>query len=176
MSPFPLGAICSADSKLFPKSAPPWQSRSAGHAHDCRDLFPNHFAVSGGTRLMPRILRHLFVLALFLVAPVARAQSGGVLHFCLHGEPKTFNPVLVDDEASENIRYLTGGVLIRLNRQTQVPEPALATSWRLSKDGRKITLQLRKNIHFSDGNPFTSEDVAYTMKMLMDPQVHSATG
>ena len=125
---------------------------------------------------MPRILRHLFVLALFLVAPVARAQSGGVLHFCLHGEPKTFNPVLVDDEASENIRYLTGGVLIRLNRQTQVPEPALATSWRISKDGRKITLQLRKGIHFSDGNPFTSEDVAYTMKMLMDPQVHSATG
>ena len=125
---------------------------------------------------MPRILRHLFVLALFLVAPVARAQSGGVLHFCLHGEPKTFNPVLVDDEASENIRYLTGGVLIRLNRQTQVPEPALATSWRISKDGRKITLQLRKGIHFSDGTPFTSEDVAYTMKMLMDPQVHSATG
>jgi peptide/nickel transport system substrate-binding protein len=125
---------------------------------------------------MPRILRHLFVLALFLVAPVARAQSGGVLHFCLHGEPKTFNPILVDDEASENIRYLTGGVLIRLNRQTQVPEPALATSWRISKDGRKITLQLRKGIHFSDGTPFTSEDVAYTMKMLMDPQVHSATG
>jgi peptide/nickel transport system substrate-binding protein len=125
---------------------------------------------------MPRILRHLFVLALFLVAPGARAQSGGVLHFCLHGEPKTFNPILVDDEASENIRYLTGGVLIRLNRQTQVPEPALATSWRISKDGRKITLQLRKGIYFSDRTPFTSEDVAYTMKMLMDPQVHSATG
>jgi peptide/nickel transport system substrate-binding protein len=125
---------------------------------------------------MPRILRHLFVLALFLVAPAARAQSGGVLHFCLHGEPKTFNPILVDDEASENVRYLTGGVLIRLNRQTQVLEPALATSWRTSKDGGKITLQLRKGIHFSDGTPFTSEDVAYTMKMLMDPQVHSATG
>ncbi len=63
---------------------------------------------------MLRTLRHLSVLALFLIAPAARAQSGGVLHFCLHGEPKTFNPILVDDEASENIRYLTGGVLIRL--------------------------------------------------------------
>jgi peptide/nickel transport system substrate-binding protein len=125
---------------------------------------------------MLRTLKHLFVLAFFLIAPASRAQSGGVLHFCLHGEPKTFNPILVDDEASENIRYLTGGVLIRLNRQTQVPEPALATSWRISKDGRKITLQLRKGLYFSDGTPFTSEDVAYTMKMLMDPQVHSATG
>jgi len=68
---------------------------------------------------MLRTLRHLFVLAFFLIAPAARAQSGGVLHFCLHGEPKTFNPILVDDEASENIRYLTGGVLIRLNRQKE---------------------------------------------------------
>jgi len=125
---------------------------------------------------MLRTLRHLSVLALFLIAPAAHAQSGGVLHFCLHGEPKTFNPILVDDEASENIRYLTGGVLIRLNRQTQGLEPALATSWHLSKDGRTITLQLRKGLYFSDGTPFTSEDVAYTMKMLMDPQLHSATG
>ncbi len=125
---------------------------------------------------MLRTLRHLFVLAFFLIAPAARAQSGGVLHFCLHGEPKTFNPILVDDEASENIRYLTGGVLIRLNRQTQALESGLATSWHLSKDGRRITLQLRKGLYFSDGTPFTSEDVAYTMKMLMDPQLHSATG
>jgi peptide/nickel transport system substrate-binding protein len=125
---------------------------------------------------MLRTLRRLSLLALFLVEPAAHAQSGGVLHFCLHGEPKTFNPVLVEDEASENIRYLTGGVLIRLNRQTQALEPALATSWHLSKDGRKITLQLRKGLYFSDGTPFTSEDVAYTMKMLMDPQLHSGTG
>ena len=122
-----------------------------------------------------RSLKLLF-LGCFLIAPATQAQSGGVLHFCLHGEPRTFNPILVDDEASENIRYLTGGVLIRLNRQTQALEPALAASWRVSKDGRKITLQLRTGLHFSDGTPFTSEDVAYTMKQLMDPQNHSATG
>jgi peptide/nickel transport system substrate-binding protein len=112
----------------------------------------------------------------FASAASAQAQSGGVLHFCLHGEPKTFNPILVDDEAAENVRYLTGGVLIRLNRQTQALEPALATSWRVSKDGRTITFQLRKGLHFSDGTPFSSEDVAYTMKSLMDPQLHSPTG
>jgi peptide/nickel transport system substrate-binding protein len=125
---------------------------------------------------MLRTLRYVSVFAFFLIATAIRGQSGGVLHFCLHGEPKTFNPVLVEDEASENIRYLTGGVLIRLNRQTQGLEPGLATSWRLSKDGRTITLQLRKGLYFSDGTPFTSEDVAYTMKMLMDPQLHSGTG
>ena len=118
-------------------------------------------------------------LSLFLLMGVfapARGQSGGELHFCLHGEPKTFNPVLVDDEASENVRYLTGGVLIRLNRQSQALEPALATSWEISRDRRTITFHLRKDLHFSDGTPFSAEDVAYTMKLLMDPQTHSPTG
>jgi peptide/nickel transport system substrate-binding protein len=118
-------------------------------------------------------------LALFILVALARpvgAQTGGELRFCLHGEPKTFNPVLVDDEASENIRYLTGGVLIRLNRQSQALESALATSWTISHDRRTITFRLRKGVRFSDGTPFRSEDVAYTMRLLMDPETHSPTG
>lgn len=125
---------------------------------------------------MPSPLKSLTFAALFTLAIPVRAQTGGELHFCLHGEPKTFNPILVDDEASENVRYLTGGVLIRLNRQSQALEPALATSWEVSPDRRTITFHLRKGIHFSDGTPFTSEDVAYTMRLLMDPGTHSTTG
>jgi len=111
-----------------------------------------------------------------LVSAQSAAQSGGELHFCIHGEPKTFNPLLVEDGQSEIIRYLTGGVLIRLNRQTQTLEPALATSWSVAPDGRTIKFHLRTGLHFSDGTSFTSEDVAYTMKALMDPQLHSPTG
>ena len=125
------------------------------------------------------MLRSSKKLALFvslaLTVP-ACAQTGGELHFCLHGEPKTFNPILVDDEASESIRYLTGGVLIRLNRQTQALEPALATSWAVSRDRRTITFHLRKGVYFSDGTPFSSEDVAYTMRLLLDRETHSSTG
>lgn len=128
---------------------------------------------------MKRTLRFpAFLFCLFLtlsLAPFGRGQSDNELRFCLHGEPKTFNPILVDDEASENIRYLTGGVLIRVNRQTQALEPDLAESWQVSRDGRKITFHLRKGLFFSDGTPFSSKDVAYTMQLLMDPQTHSAT-
>jgi peptide/nickel transport system substrate-binding protein len=118
----------------------------------------------------------LTCLLLLICSLPGSGQTGSELRFCLHGEPKTLDPVLVDDEASENIRYLTGGVLIRLNRQTQALEPGLATSWEASKDGRKITFRLRKGLAFSDGTPFSSEDVAYTMHRLMDPQTHSPTG
>lgn len=123
----------------------------------------------------------VLALSLVLCWPVvvnaeSAVQSGGELHFCLRGEPKTFNPLLVEEDASETIRYLTGGVLIRLNRQTQALEPGLAVSWKVSQDGRTIKFHLRTGLHFSDGTPFTSEDVAYTMKALMDPQLHSPTG
>ena len=97
---------------------------------------------------MPSPLKSLAFATLLALAIPVRAQTGGELHFCLHGEPKTFNPILVDDEASENIRYLTGGVLIRLNRQTQALEPALATSWKISRDRRTITFHLSKGINF----------------------------
>jgi peptide/nickel transport system substrate-binding protein len=123
-----------------------------------------------------RTTRALACLVFLLSTLPTYAQSGSELRFCLHGEPKTFDPLLVNDEASENVRYLTGGVLIRLNRQTQALEPGLASSWQVSKDGRKITFHLRKGLSFSDGTPFTSEDVAYTMRRMMDPQTHSPTG
>ncbi|HZD31487.1 MAG TPA: ABC transporter substrate-binding protein, partial [Candidatus Angelobacter sp.] len=98
------------------------------------------------------------------------------LRFYLRSDPKTFNPSLVADDSSETVRYLTGGVLIRLNRQTQRTEAELATSWKISRDGRTITFQLRPNVRFSDGTPFTAQDVKYTMGALMDPALHSPTG
>jgi peptide/nickel transport system substrate-binding protein len=107
---------------------------------------------------------------------VARAAGQGELRFCLRSEPKTFHPLQVDDDASAAIRYLTGGVLVRVNRQTQQLEPGLALSWQVSKDGREISFRLRSGVAFSDGTPFSAEDVAYTVRQLMDPALHSPTG
>ena len=118
----------------------------------------------------------IIAICLSSLATQLVAQNGGELRFCLRMEPKTFDPFKVEDEASASIRYLTGGVLVRVNRQTQELEPELAQSWRISKDGRQITFHLRSGISFSDGTPFTAEDVAYTMQQLMDPALHSATG
>jgi peptide/nickel transport system substrate-binding protein len=68
------------------------------------------------------------IVCLALV-PIASAQPGSQLRFCLSSQPKTFNPLLVADDASETVRYLTSGVLMRLNRKTQQLEPELAMSW-----------------------------------------------
>jgi peptide/nickel transport system substrate-binding protein len=116
------------------------------------------------------------VLCLGSMLGHAVAQDGGQLRFCLRTEPKTFDPLRVDDDASGAIRYLTGGVLMRVNRNTQELEPELALSWKVSKDGRQIWFRLRSGVLFSDGTSFSAEDVAYTVQQLMDPALHSPTG
>lgn len=119
----------------------------------------------------------LALVILFGAVLPATSQFGGELCFVLRSEPKTFNPMLlVDDESSETIRYLTGGVLIRVNRKTQVLEPELAESWKISVGGKKISFRLRDGLSFSDGTAFNADDVAFTMRALMDPSLHSPTG
>ena len=123
-----------------------------------------------------KTVTRLLLLPVLLTASGAIAQSQNELRFCLRSEPKTLNPILVADDASETVRYLTGGVLVRLNRSTQQLQPELATSWKVSENGRRIQFKLRHNLFFSDGTPFSAADVAFTMDKLMDPAIHTPTG
>jgi len=122
-----------------------------------------------------------FALGL-LVAPSPRAARlpepapGGELRFCLHAEPKNFNPLMVSEEPDEMIQYLTGAVLIRINRQTQIFEPELAESWQVVDGGRKIEFTLREEVRFSDGVPLTPADVLFSLRSVVDPALHSPAG
>src|SRR5215469_6442125 len=122
-------------------------------------------------------MKRFFLGCVLLLASSALwAQAGGELRFCLSAEPKTLNPLQVQDNQSETVAYLTGGVLLRVNRITQKPQPELATDWKLLDGGKRIRFKLRQGAHYSDGTPFSSADVAYTMQQLMDPALHSAVG
>ncbi len=118
-------------------------------------------------------MKFLFKLlpTLFLLAVASAEQSQ--LRFCLRSDPKTFDPLLVDEESGETVRYLTSGVLIRVNRVTQQAEPELAEKMRFDKGGLILRFELRKGVRFSDGTPFTSDDVVFTFRRLLDPSTHS---
>ena len=78
-------------------------------------------------------MKRLYWVLVFgiLLPPALAARAGGELRFVIRADPKTFNPLLVADESSETVRYLTSGVLIRLNRRTGQLEPELATGWKV---------------------------------------------
>jgi len=121
--------------------------------------------------------RFCFALSLLLATVLCSPLHGqNQLRFCIGAQPTTFDPLLVADGPSETVRYLTGGVLVRLDRSSQQLVPELATSWTINRTGHAITFELRQNVRFSDGTPFDARDVAYTMERLMDPNLHSPTG
>jgi peptide/nickel transport system substrate-binding protein len=109
-----------------------------------------------------------------MVADGPVGHAGGRLVFALRSEPKTLNPVLAEDAASQDvIRCLTAD-LIDINRQTQKTEPALAKSWSVSPDGKQYTLHLRRGIRFSDGQPLTADDVVFSFQLYLDEKIDSS--
>jgi peptide/nickel transport system substrate-binding protein len=107
------------------------------------------------------------------IASAEPGQYGGTLVVGQRGEPKTLNPVLAADAPSREVIGRMMADLVHINRATQKTEPALATSWKLSKDGRSFTVKLRRGIRFSDGQPFNADDVVFTFKAYLDEKIHS---
>ena len=84
-----------------------------------------------------------FSALMLLATAMVHAQQSGNLSWAIRYDPKTFDPTLVDDQASEQVRFLTAGVLLRFNRQSLQAEPALADRYDVSPDGKLVTLHLR---------------------------------
>lgn len=51
--------------------------------------------------------------------------------------------------------------------------PDLATEWETSEDGLAWTFKLRNDVFWHDGEPFTAEDVRFTIEGLLDPEVNA---
>jgi peptide/nickel transport system substrate-binding protein len=56
--------------------------------------------------------------------------------------------------------------LFYYNLESGKLEPWLAESGDYSSDGRVVTIKIRNGVKWSDGRPFTAEDVAFTITML----------
>jgi peptide/nickel transport system substrate-binding protein len=105
----------------------------------------------------------------------ATPVRGGSLVVSLRSEPSTFNRFVNggNSSATDAITQLTQATLIRVNRVTGAIEPALADRWTTSPDGRTFTLSLRDGVTFSDGAPFTSDDVLFSFAVAYDAKVAS---
>ncbi len=99
--------------------------------------------------------------------------KGGRLVYLQRGEPRTFNPMFVLDDASHEVVWRMHADLIHINRETQQTEPALAESWTALPGGNGFRLKLRRDVRFSDGQPFDADDVLFTFQAHLDEKVNS---
>jgi peptide/nickel transport system substrate-binding protein len=106
---------------------------------------------------------------------VSGPARGGSLTATLRSEPGSFNRFGPGGNSTpvEAVTRLTHATLVRLNRATGDYEPWLAEKWTASPDGRVFTLTLRDGVAFSDGAPFSSDDVLFTFRALYDPSTKS---
>lgn len=85
-------------------------------------------------------------------------------------EPATLLPVLASDSASHEVIGKIFNGLVRYAPDITI-ESDLAESWSVSEDGKKIHFVLRRNIFWHDGAPFTSADVEFTYRTLVNPEI-----
>lgn len=51
--------------------------------------------------------------------------------------------------------------ILKFGRDGRTVVPNIAKSWKLSQDGKTLVLSLRKGLKWSDGNPFTADDILF---------------
>jgi peptide/nickel transport system substrate-binding protein len=104
-----------------------------------------------------------------------RLRQGDRLVTAMISDPKTFNPLIsVDSASTEAVDEIFEG-LVRLNPKTTLPEGVLATSWEHDEAGTTWTFHLRTDVKWHDGQPFTADDVAFTLAAIFDPNVPNSS-
>jgi len=95
---------------------------------------------------------------------------GGTLTITLSAEPPGLDPTTNPAATIKRVvHYNLLEGLLKVDRSGKVV-PALAKSYRVSKDGKEFTFVLHSGIKFHDGKTCTAEDVQYTFERLLDPQ------
>jgi peptide/nickel transport system substrate-binding protein len=74
---------------------------------------------------------------------------------------------------SDVISQLTQAALVKVDRTTGQLVPELAESWTPGADQTEYRIKLRTGARFSDGTPFTSEDVVFSFAAIYDDRVGS---
>jgi peptide/nickel transport system substrate-binding protein len=61
------------------------------------------------------------------------------------------------------------------DQKTIVPSPDIAESFEANADATEYTFKLRSGVKWHDGQPFTADDVVFTMKAVLDPNVNASS-
>ena len=122
--------------------------------------------IAGAVLFMPRD-------ADVVAPPVEGTPRGGQIVASIRAEPRSFNRLVARDQPTELLTFLTQGRLVRVNRSTFELESWLAERWESTADGRQHTLHLRQGVTWSDGEPFTSADVLFSLRAALDEKAGS---
>ena len=83
------------------------------------------------------------------------------------GQPEYINPILARRDVDRDLVALIFNGLTKVNDRLEIV-PDLAQRWRVSADGRTYTFDLRHDVVWHDGVPFTADDVVFTVRAMQE--------
>jgi peptide/nickel transport system substrate-binding protein len=96
---------------------------------------------------------------------------GGSYTEGLIGEFSRLNPVLAyNNPPDRDINQLLYSSLVQFDARG-LPQPNLAESWGISRDGTVYNFAMRSDAVWHDGAPVTSADVVFTINLLKNPEL-----
>ncbi|MGH8890567.1 MAG: ABC transporter substrate-binding protein [Acidothermaceae bacterium] len=103
----------------------------------------------------------------------AAVKPSGVLHVGMPNGPQTenYNPFLGSSAgASLGFRAMIYEPLVMFNPIDPAKDgvPWLASAWKWTPDYKSVAITVRDGVKWSDGQPMTADDVAYTFQLLKD--------
>ena len=102
-------------------------------------------------------------------------DTSGTYIEAVAGTPQLVNPLLAQyNQVDQDLSALIFNGLTRANGQGQL-EPDLATTWEISEDGLAYLFRLRRDVRWQDGEPFTADDVIFTISLMQDPDFPGVT-
>lgn len=106
----------------------------------------------------------------------ATPTRGGSLVYERQAATETLDPLNPKNGNGDIFAYnqiYSGLVRSDPTGQTNKIVPSLAQSWTVSSDGKTYTFHLRPGIKFSNGQPVTANDVAWTLNRFGNPKINS---
>ena len=103
----------------------------------------------------------------------AEGVDGDVLIAAIGGEPDQLDPQRTSSYFAFEVLENVFDTLVAPDENLEM-QPALAESWEVSDDQLTWTFDLRDDVTFHDGSEFTSEDVVYSYRRIIDEQLANA--
>jgi peptide/nickel transport system substrate-binding protein len=115
----------------------------------------------------------VFALLTALFTGAASAQEprdGGILNYAYSQIPRSMDPLNgVQGVQSDIMRFIYNTLLAYDIGFFVDPIPVLANSWDVSEDAQTFTFHLRDDVLWHDGEPFTADDVVFTLTIAVHP-------
>ncbi|MBP6912797.1 MAG: peptide ABC transporter substrate-binding protein [Candidatus Pacebacteria bacterium] len=119
----------------------------------------------------------IFLCTILMTYQIIKKQSvvipsfGGTLKEGVVGEPNIFNPLLsVRDEDQEIVSLVFAGLI---HKENGIYVNDLAEEVSKSKDGKSVTVKIKPDLKFQNGDILNADDVVFTISMIKDPKTKS---